>query len=289
MLEIGCGKGEFLELLCEAGMAGGTGIDPCWVPGRGRPEFAERLTFLREVYSRRHAALTGDLVCCRHTLEHVPATRDFLTELRAGIGERHNTVVVFELPDAVRVLREGAFWDIYYEHCSYFGPAALKAVFAATGFRVTDLWREYDDQYLLLAARPADGPLPPAPSARRRTAEQAALVQGFQRGAAAAIARWRGLIAQRPPRGGCTVIWGAGSKGVAFLTTLGAGAPVEAAVDVNPFKQGKFMPGTGQQVLAPAALAALQPGRVVVMNPVYVGEIGAQLRALGVQAELLAV
>ena len=289
VLEIGCGKGEFLELLCEAGMAGGVGIDPAWMPGRGRPEFSGRLTYLREHYSRKHAAATGDLVCCRHTLEHVHATREFLAELRAGIGARRDVVVVFELPDVLRVLREGAFWDIYYEHCSYFSPAALEAVFAASGFRVTELWLEYDGQYLLIAAQPAEGPAPPRRPLDGAVSEQAALVTAFERGVAAAIARWRQLLAAPPAGGGCTVIWGAGSKGVAFLTTLGAGSVVEAAVDVNPFKQGRFMPGTGQRVLAPAELAALSPGRVIVMNPVYVPEIGAQLRSLGVAAELLAV
>lgn len=288
-LEIGCGKGEFLELLIEAGMAGGTGIDPAFVPGRLRPESAARLTFLREPYSRRHAALTGDLVCCRHTLEHVAAPRAFLQELRAGIGDRTDVVVVFEVPDVIRVLREGAFWDVYYEHCSYFGPAALESVFAATGLAVTDAWTEYDGQYLLIAARPGEPGQAPRRPLENELAEQAALVEGFASSAAASIAGWRERLARPPARGGPTVIWGAGSKGVAFLTTLGAGVAVAAAVDVNPHKQGRFMPGTGQEVLAPEALPALRPGRVVAMNPVYVPEIAAQLRALGVQAELLAV
>jgi len=289
-LEVGCGKGEFLELLCELGMAGGTGIDPCWAPGRARPELADRARFLRETYSaQRHGALTGDLVVCRHTLEHIAQPAAFLRELRAGIGARSDAVVVFEVPDVARVLREGAFWDVYYEHCSYFAPAALEAVFAASGFRVEDLWTEYDGQYLLLAARPADGPQAPRRPLQEDVAELQGLVQSFRRAAAAAIARWREVVARPPGRGRGTVIWGAGSKGVAFLTTLGAGDAVAAAVDVNPFKQGQFMPGTGQEVLAPEALRAVQPGRVIVMNPVYVREIGAQLRALGVEAELLAV
>jgi hypothetical protein len=232
--------------------------------------------------------MTGDLVVCRHTLEHIARPAEFLRELRAGIGTR-DCVVVFEVPDVVRVLREGAFWDVYYEHCSYFAPAALEAVFGVAGFAVEDLWTEYDGQYLLLAARPAAGPRLPRRPLQAEVAELSGLVQSFRRAAEASIAHWRGIVAREPTGGGATVIWGAGSKGVAFLTTLGVGPAVAAAVDVNPFKQGQFMPGTGQEVLAPEALRALRPGRVIVMNPVYVREISAQLRALGVEAELLSV
>jgi hypothetical protein len=46
------------------------------------------------------------------------------------IGERDDTAVFFETPDAKRVLAEGAFWDIYYEHCSYFSPERTPGCFA---------------------------------------------------------------------------------------------------------------------------------------------------------------
>ena len=68
---------------------------------------------------------------CRHTLEHIAPTGRFLRTIRNVIGDRSDTVVLFELPDAVRILREGAFWDINYEHCSYFSPGSLSRLFRA--------------------------------------------------------------------------------------------------------------------------------------------------------------
>ena len=84
-------------------------------------------------------------------------------------------------------------------------------------------------------------------------------------------------------------IWGAGSKGIAFLTSLDAGDTVKYAVDVNPYKQGRFMPGAGQEIVAPAFLKDYAPDLVVVMNSIYVDEIRSDLAKLGLEPELLVV
>jgi hypothetical protein len=66
--------------------------------------------------------------------------------------------VCFELPDVRIVLEETRFWDIYYEHCSYFSAGSLARLFREAHFDVVDLWRAYDDQYLLLMAKPTAQP-----------------------------------------------------------------------------------------------------------------------------------
>jgi hypothetical protein len=85
-------------------------------------------------------------------------------------------------------------------------------------------------------------------------------------------------------------IWGAGSKGVAFLTTLGVGEDIAYGVDVNPHKAGKFLAGTGHAVVGPEDLTAEPPDVVVATNAIYLPEIRAELDARGLQrTELLAV
>ena len=84
-------------------------------------------------------------------------------------------------------------------------------------------------------------------------------------------------------------LWGSGSKATGFLTTLGIGELVDAVVDINPAKHGKFVAGTGHCIVAPEKLVELRPQRVVVMNPIYRDEIGAGLRELGVEAEVSAL
>jgi hypothetical protein len=86
------------------------------------------------------------------------------------------------------------------------------------------------------------------------------------------------------------VIWGSGSKGVSFLTGVtGAAESVAYAVDINPYRRGYFMPGTGQEIVGPAQLSEIRPDVVVVMNSVYVPEIKAMLAELGLNPELHAL
>jgi len=277
VLEIGSGKGEFLLLLHELGVADAIGIDPGFVPGRvdGRPG----LRFLRELYSKRHASLEPDAIVCRHTLEHIQPVAELMRLIRSSLDGHE--VLLFELPDVLRVLREGAFWDMYYEHASYFSPGSLARLFRATGFDVADLELAYDDQYILLAARP--GASGATLSLEEEPGVVAGAVDGFRTAYEETRERWRERLtaAERP------VIWGAGSKGVAFLTTLGPG--LELAVDVNPHKQRKFLAGSGVEVVAPEALRGYGPDLVVAMNAVYLDEIGQTLSELGVRTALEAV
>jgi len=85
------------------------------------------------------------------------------------------------------------------------------------------------------------------------------------------------------------VLWGGGSKAVAFLTTLAVFQQIEYVVDINPYKHGTFLAGTGQEVVPPAFLREYQPAAVVAMNPVYRGEIEQILTTMGIAAELMAV
>ena len=289
VLEIGCGKGEFLVLLCELGENTGTGIDPGYHPERTDSLAAERLTFIRDFYDERYHHLTADFVCCRHTLEHIPDTQRFLQQLRQNLGDREETLVFFEVPDVLRVLEEGAFWDIYYEHCTYFTPGSLARLFRQTGFELLELELDYDDQYILIVAKPAPGPTQPSLPLEDDLARIRRGVESFQRTCSEGIARWQGVFDELGTQGEEAVIWGAGSKGVSFLTTLQSPAAVRRAVDINPFKHDKFMPHTAHPVIAPERLSAAPPHTVVVMNPIYEREIGAQLQGLGLSPRLLCV
>jgi hypothetical protein len=74
---------------------------------------------------------------------------------------------------------------------------------------------------------------------------------------------------------------------VAYLTNLGLRDEIEYAVDINPFKTGKFMAGTGQQIVAPEFLVDYKPDLVIAMNPIYLDEIRAKLDELGLAPELI--
>jgi SAM-dependent methyltransferase len=288
VLEIGSGKGEFLLAMCELGARHGVGIDPAVVPERVSGPAASRVEFIQDLYGPDYAHLTGDAVICRHTLEHIQPVADFMRIIRGSLEGRPETVVLFELPDALRVLRECAFWDIYYEHCSYFTPGSLARLFRSTGFEVLAVEMDYDDQYILVEARPSDGGGAPLPI-EEEPSDVTQAVATFVEELAGIEARWSEELRATRANGGRVVVWGSGSKGVSFLTTLGIRDEVSHVVDINPYKHGKFMAGTGHEIISPAALKEINPELVVAMNPIYIEEIQRDLDDLGLDARLEAV
>lgn len=290
VLEIGCGSmGEFLQFMVDAGAGAGIGIDPALNVERIHHPSPDRFEWIPDFYSESYAHLEADAVVCRHTLEHISPVREFMQTVRRAIGDRPETIVLFELPDVRRVLEEVAFWDVYYEHCSYFSLGSLARLFRATGFEVLDLDLEYDDQYLVIEARPSTVPARGEQLAAEDDLE--ALIAGaahYRETHNQMLADWGRELETTIGRGERSVIWGAGSKGVSFLTNLDTDA-VRYAVDINPTKHGFFMAGTGQEIVGPEFLVSYQPDLVVVMNPIYVSEIRADLQRLGVDARVVAV
>lgn len=288
IVEIGCSKGDFLHLLCELGNNTGVGIDPSAVPGRVSSTAADRVTLIQDYYSEKYAEHVGDFICCRHTLEHIQPTAEFISTVRRSIGDRPVSVV-FEIPDTVRVLEEAAFEDIYYEHCSYFTPGSLARLFRNCGFEVTDLYRAYGDQYLLIDARPVAMPSEKIHPLEDNPAEISRAVQAFVDQIHGKLNGWRSRLKTAQKEGKKVVVWGSGSKCVAFLTTLATIDKIQYVVDINPHRHGKFIPGVGKQIMSPAFLKEYQPDLVIVMNEIYCDEIGAMLKDMGIAPEIVAL
>ncbi|NEO71176.1 class I SAM-dependent methyltransferase [Moorena sp. SIO3H5] len=289
IIEIGCSKGDFLLLLCELGKNRGVGIDPSAVVGRVQSEAADRVTFIQDYYSERYAEYVGDFICCRHTLEHIYPTAEFISTVRRSIGDRLNTVVVFEIPDTIRVLKDLAFEDIYYEHCSYFTPGSLARLFRNCGFEVTDLYRAYGEQYLLIETRPVTIPSDKVHPLEESLEEVTQHVKNFTNEITKKLENWRQHLEQMHAQGKRVVVWGSGSKCVAFLTTLDTTDKIEYVVDINPHRHGKFIPGVGKKIMAPEFLKQYKPDQVIVMNSIYCDEIQQMLDKMGVTTEVISL
>jgi hypothetical protein len=292
IVEIGCGKGEFLDLICALGENHGVGFDPGHDPARNQPQRPDLVRFVQDFYSERYASERGDFVCCKMTLEHIYPTREFMGVIRSSIGDSSDTIVYFLVPNATRIFRECAFEDIYYEHCSYFTRQSLGALFTRAGFDVMGMNSEYGDQYLAIEARPSTGQ-----NGNRlhfdTAGSDAALVredvEAFVSRLSGLQEVWQQRVRDTTRAGGEVVLWGSGSKAVSFLTALELGDAVGRIVDINPYRQGHFMPRTAQPIVAPEALRDSPPDLVIVMNRIYIDEITAQIDALGISPEIAAL
>lgn len=285
IIEIGCGKGDFLSLLCELGDNRGVGFDPSYEGERSDSGESGKFTVLSEFYSERHRDCSGDCIVWRYVYEHIPDPTGFLTMVRRTIGDRTGTMVYVEVPDTLFILRDLSVWDIIYEHCAYFTAPSLRYVFARCGFEVRDIVSQYEGQYLGLEAAAGNGRAAAEPPAEG--GEVAPYVEVFSDNFARRRKAWQGqreLLERKR-----SVLWGAGAKGVGFLNLLGIRDGVEYVVDINPHKHGTYIAGTAQRIVPPEFLREYRPELVLVTNPVYKDEIERMIKSLGVRTELVDV
>lgn len=220
IIEIGCGQGHFLRALCQLGNNRGTGFDPSYAASGEHGDTGGHVTFIQDYYGERYAHEASDFICCRHTLEHIQEPATLLHTLRQSIGNPQ-TVVFFEVPNALYTFRHLAIWDIIYEHCCYFAPVSLASVFTACGFNIHDLSEAYDGQFLCLEARPSTVGTAATPSFQAEQIQQLSQdVQAFQDNFDHKLHTWQQNLAELSRTGKRVVAWGAGSKGVTFLNLL---------------------------------------------------------------------
>ena len=279
VVEVGCGpEATFLRTMCELTGGRGIGVDPACTAGTD-----DVVTLIADRLRPVHTTLPGHALVCRHTLEHIGDVGAFLRLLAAWAEGHVGAPVLIEVPDAGRVFREGAFWDVYYEHCSYFTAASLEEALRRAGLGVERMRTGFDGQYLLVDAEP--GAEAQADSGGIRATVDAA--RAFGRLATERIARsqdaLRGLAGTGP-----VVLWQAGGKALAVLTLADVGDAVSGVVDGNPAKRGLYLPGTSRSISGPQDVATLEPRHVVVMNAIYVDEVARTLSDVGVAAEVVA-
>jgi SAM-dependent methyltransferase len=280
VIDIGCGKGDFLATICKAGGNRGIGFDRSYSRDAATHEAGLDLTFVPDFFEEKDGAYLPDLICCRHVLEHMEAPRAFLDVIRRAVAGRRETIVFFEVPNGAYTTRDMGIWDLIYEHCSYFSENSLLTLFQSSGFVVKNLSQLYCGQYLGIEA--AIGDTIPTPA---RPPAVPADIAAFSAGYAAKLEFWREELARLEQAGRRAVVWGAGSKGVTFLNVLAARS-IDYVIDINPRKHGRYVGGTGAKVMPGEFLAEYKPHMVIAMNPVYRDEISAYLRSMGLSCEL---
>jgi SAM-dependent methyltransferase len=284
LIEIGCGKGDFIRLICELGNNQGIGIDPAWEPGRAKEQSAIR--FIREFYSRKHGEIKADCIICRHTLEHIHDADHFFRTIRDSCQQR-TVILFFEVPSVVRILKTQAFWDVFGEHCSYFSPASLACLFRRNHFEVLDLFLGYDDQYLFIEARPISSVSTLVHPLEESVKALKSLARLFAENVEAQLEAWRARLLRLKEAQKKVVIWGGGSKAVGFLTQFDEIGAIDHVVDINPHLLGNFIPGIGKQYVGPEFLENYRPDVVIVMNSIYIKEVQKELQKRGIFPQVI--
>ena len=282
VVEVGCGKGHFLRKLVSYPGANniGYGFDPSYVGPL--TDLDGRLQFRTCYYDQSCTDIAADVVVCRHVIEHVPEPVEILRSVHAALASSPKARVFFETPSVEWILRHRVIWDFFYEHCSLFTAQSLGLVFRRAGFAVERVEHIFGGQYLWLEARVADvdDALPTVGETLRLATAYAADEQRLRE---AWLVRLRNLS-----QNGKVALWGAGAKGATFANLVDPHCTlIDCVVDLNPNKQGRFVPGTGHPIVSPTDLPSRDVRNAVLMNPNYREENLKLLAEAGIELNLI--
>jgi SAM-dependent methyltransferase len=249
LIEIGCGKGTFLELLINNGFFV-TGFDPAY---EGTSPFVIKKPFFSEIN------INADAIILRHVLEHIPDPLHFLKFITES--NKNEGLIYIEVPSLDWICANRAWFDIYYEHVNYFRIEDFSRFFG----KIIDRGYLFGGQYLFVVADLAS--LRDVKSMNPIT-NRFTLPDKFFDGIIHAVSYMK---AQR----GRNIIWGAGSKGVIFaFHTHRLGHTPDYVVDINPVKQGKFLPATGLPIISPEIINNItEEDTIFILNLNYSDEI----------------
>jgi 2-polyprenyl-3-methyl-5-hydroxy-6-metoxy-1,4-benzoquinol methylase len=260
-LEIGCGAGEFIQLLEKSSkLVTATGFDPVF---NAQHALRPHITVHAEYFTSATASKVPDtvnIICSRHTIEHIPNPRDFIRYIAAFVKQR-GIKLFLETPDVNWILKSIAFEDLFYEHCSLFSPSSMRYLLAEFGLSCS-IESVYGGQYMWIEAESAD-------IQSKAEAVDVDLVNGFTNNLGKNLAEWTTRTRQMS-REGPLAIWGGASKGVTFSLLMNA---IDCTIDLNTAKQGGFLPVSAKPITSPQEAKSMGVKNIIVMNPNYETEI----------------
>lgn len=261
IVEVGCGQGQFLRRIVNEGSNSGVGFDPSY---SGPESMAGgRIRFKASYYDATCTDEPADVVICRHVIEHVPDPIKLLTSVRAAIVDQPQAKVFFETPCVDWILTKNVVWDFFYEHCSLFSSSSLATAFQLSGFKIESVTKLFGDQYLWLEASPA------VSIVEKNGSETFKLAAAYARQEQKLVKGWKQRI-EALTRKGRVALWGAGAKGATFASLIDPDCKlIDCLVDLNPNKQGKFIAGSGHEIVEPQALSERGITQAILMNPNY--------------------
>ncbi len=288
IVEIGCGRGEFLTLLCELGGNNCIGFDPT-LPGESIEQIGRgSVQLVPDYYTAQRADLEPDFICCLSVLEDMPQPVAFLEDLKRILGTRR-PAMYFEIFNAFRAFEQNETWSIHYEQCNYFGLDSFTYLFERAGFEVLEAGTCYEgDQYLFAEVMPT--PETETPSSQVANLRPIpSVITAFADHHAESMALWQRHLNEFARTKTKAVVWGSGGKGTSFLNALDNTDAIRYVVDINPNRQGQYIGGSGHQIVAPEFLQQYQPDIIVITNPLYEREITEQVAALGIACEFMTI
>jgi SAM-dependent methyltransferase len=233
----------------------------------------------------REEGLAADLLFGKNVLAQVHDINDFVAGLKILLAPAG--VVTVEFPHLERLVADNQFDTIYHEHFSYFSFLTAEAIFAAHGLRLFDVEElpTHGGSLRIFGCHEDDAAKPTTERAvalRERELAAGTLGPAYYRdfGDRVEEAKRRLLdyLVRARDAGKHVVGYGAPGKGNTLLNYCGIRTDfLDYTVDRNPYKHGRFTPGTRIPIHPPERLAETRPDVILILPWNLKDEIVAQL------------
>lgn len=257
ILEVGSGSGDFLHMFRKFQHKIGFEPGPEALQARQNfPEIDTRNTFF-SIDPESHNNLAPNLIVMRQVLEHVPNPIDFLKCFHALLTRSRDgdRLLYVEVPATNVTLSKSRFSDFYYDHVGFFTMNSLSEAMRQSGFFIETLEPVFDGEIISCIARPVSHVLAHSD------------LNESQR-------HWSKLIDTFAKEQKRVLFWGSAGTGTMFLNMLKIDRNIfPYVIDSDPRKHGKFIPGTGQEVVSPSFITNFRPDVVFIMSQLHSIEI----------------
>jgi SAM-dependent methyltransferase len=275
VVELASNDGYLLQYFVERGVPV-LGIEPAANVAKVAEERGVRtlVKFFGRTTAHEVAAMVDvDLLVGNNVLAHVPDLNDFVGGVKIVLAPRG--VITMEFPHLLHLVDRSEWDTIYHEHFSYFSFLTVSRVFAEHGLTIFDVDElPTHGGSLRIYARHAEDDSKPVTDAAHELAERERAA-GFNRvetylGYSERVQcdKWEllELLIGERRQGRRIVAYGAAAKGNTLLNYCGIGTDlIEYTCDLNPHKQGRYLPGTHIPIRPPEAIRETKPELVFIL------------------------
>ena len=288
VIELASNDGYLLQYFVKRGIPS-IGVEPAANVAKAAKERGvdTRVMFFGEKTARelRDAGTMADLVLGNNVLAQVPDINSFVAGV--PIVLKPTGTVTFEFPHLMQLFDNNQFDTIYHEHFSYFSLIATEAIFSKHGltvFDVEELWT-HGGSLRVYARHQADTSRPQTDRLKALRAREEAAGYGrletytrFEGRVRETKRKILDVLIDAKRRGKTIAGYGAPGKGNTLLNYCGIRTDfIDFTVDRNPYKHGRFLPGTHIPIFPPSRIDEVKPDYIFVLPWNLKDEIVAQL------------
>ena len=259
ILECGCGKGEYLDLMRRAGaeVSGMEFSDENISAAAAQGLNVEKCYFNSGKEKLFSAPFDGFFIL--NYLEHIPDLKRYLAGICSNLVPGGYGLV--EVPNFDMMIKEKLFAEFTSDHLYYFTERTLCNLLENNGFEVLSCKSVWHDYIISAEVR------------KRRTFDPAPFT-GAEEGLRKQLEDFISNFSSDE-----IAVWGAGHQAFAILAWAGLSSKIKFVIDSAPFKQGKYIPAGSAKIVAPDVLKDSTLKAILIMAGSYSEEIAGIIHA----------